>query len=643
MRNQLTNFLCKLLPGTSGLLLVALIACGGGNAVLISQTEIDSARNRGELPALFHKANTLVNEKSGSSKKDAIALRSKIAQLLVEEKSALVDAMLAKHAKDPTSVSRQSLLALQASIAPMIEWSATDYARVTPKVDGVLARVNQAIAGLIAESNLESKDQVASILALQKAAKLAGEGQPEQKQYQTAFSEAISQLIYQGSDSLNRRLYGSAITAAKAGLAIDPGNVQFESMLSQGQAGLFEKDFRFALENGKPELAYQSMLTIADSPIFLQLKKSMEKSILLLANYFAGSAQKAYQEGDLSTAYENFVKARTVQEKVGVVNSGFIQEKRFLDLLMGKVKQSGQGEGYSLAMLSVLKEFDPNYPGLDNELLKTRDSVKSRAMTKLAIAEFKEVPSQDSVIASVGRRVGSKLEKILFDQLGNEVLIVTATQSARGNDYQGLALQVDGEVLQSAIEINSNLGKRTQRVVTGVNRVETEEYTKWAKRKRGDAPRQYDETLIEEDVELTVEHIRKQAVVEVAFRVIEPANGSILMTDNVAKGSQFKGESINEFQKGDFHQPYVPADMPTDIKIMDTLATELAVSLGEKLASYLQSPEKVFYQKAQDAKAQGNSQVAIELLANAIAIAEGKGLDISAWTAEIKALALAQK
>ncbi|TQV77088.1 hypothetical protein FLL45_03820 [Aliikangiella marina] len=631
-----TSFLNTLLVAG----IFTLMACGGGGAALISQSEIDTARASGNLPALYDKATQLVTESRGSSKEEAISLRSKIVALLVQDKSQAVDQVLAKHEKAPETVTRTELNQLSESINPMQVWSATDYARIKSKIDAA----RQTLESLISKAKTDASDSdlsnVDQVLALKKAAQLAGDNQPEADVYQKRLEEVTAQLNYQGNEGLSKRLYTMAIQSAEGGLKLDPGNIQFESMLSQGQAGLFEKDFRFALESGKPESAYQAIQTVADKPIFLQLKKSMGKSMSLLANFFAGSAAKSYQAGDLLGAYNNFVKGRDIQTKTALTKPGFIQEKNYLDLLMKKASDANLGEGTQLSLMRVVREFDRNYPGLDTAFLKANDAVTKRAMTKLSIAEFKEVPSQNSVMASVGRRVGSKLEKILFDQLGKEVMIVTNAQGSTVNSYEGLALQIDGEVLQAAIEESTNQGTRTQKVQTGVHRVETEEYQKWAKRKRGDAPTQYIETPIEEDIQLTVEHIRKQAIAEVAFRVIEPATGSILLTDTVVKESEFSGESINEFQKGDFHQKYERADLPSDIKIMDALSSELASNLGEKLSSYLKSPENVFYQKSQEMKSQGNSVAAIELLANAIALGESKGQDVSAWVDEVKALAL---
>ncbi|MCW8878105.1 MAG: hypothetical protein OQJ89_01595 [Kangiellaceae bacterium] len=622
------------------LCLTGFIACGGGNKALISQAEIDSAQQSGTLQSLYDKASGFVTESRGSSKKEAIALQSKIADLLVAGKAKLVNELLNRENQSENPVTRAELLDAQKSIEPMQNWSATDYARINSQLQNRIKNADSTISAAMADAEAKKNDTVGYVLAIKQAAKYAGEGQAEYTQFKNEYDKAVKQYLYQGNDALNKRLYSTAMRSAKSGLALDQGNVQFESMLSQSQAGLFDKDFRFALENGKPESAYQSLINVADEPIFLQIKKSMGSNIQLLANYFAGAAQKEYQKGNLKDAYYHLIKGRTIQEKLGIAQKGFIQEKRFLDLVMTRAKNAQSGIGKRQALLRVINEFDPNYPGLKADYLKLSDEVKNRAMTKLSVAEFKEVQSADSVVTSVGRRVGSKLEKILFDKLGNEVLIVTETNGQGGSGYQGLALQIDGEILQAAIESNVNNGQRSINVRTGVNRVETEEYKKWAKRERGEAPTQYHESPKMEDVVLTVQHIRKQAIAEVAFRIIEPASGKILLTDNFVKDGEYSGESINEYQKGEFHQPYVRADLPSDIKIMDELASALAEMLGQKLGDYLQNPEQVFHHKFVESKAQGNQPGAIELLSNAVIIAESKERETGNWYAELVDMAL---
>ena len=122
--------------------------------------------------------------------------------------------------------------------------------------------------------------------------------------------------------------------------------------------------------------------------------------------------------------------------------------------------------------------------------------------------------------------------------------------------------------------------------------------------------------------------------------LIDDDQTTVKLMETRLKEKEFNGESINEYQKGDFHQKYLRADLPSDIKIIDNLATELAVQLGEKLRTYLQKPEQRFYNKYIDAKAQSDMVSAIELLANALAIAESKGMETEAWYNELKIMVL---
>ncbi len=623
-----------------GLSLCCVVACGGPNKALITQSEIDAANQNGTLDSLYRKAEQLAAQNSGSSKEEVLSIQANIAGLLVKQKSAEVDSLLSKQQAPDAVVTRSQLLAAKESIAPMQQWSATSFTRNQIKLDKAIQTVDGKIKGIVDKSEEPGVDRVDRLLILKEAATWAGEGQPETVSYQKALKQALEQYLYQGNDSLSKHLYGTALEAAKSGLALDPGNVQFESMQSQAQAGLFEKDFRFALEQGKPESAYQSFLNVVEQPIFLQLKKTMGKSIRLLANYFAGAAAQKLQHGNLDAAYEDLLKGRNIQQQLGDSNQGFIQEKPFLDQVYKRAKNPNTGVGKRQALLRVINEFDAKYPGLSSEYLKLSEAIKNRALTKLSVDSFKEVMTSDPVTASVGRRIGSKLEKILFDKLGNEVLIVTEAKTDSELAYQGLALKVDGEVLQAAIESKVNKGQRSKRVQTGVNRTETEEYTSWARRKRGEAPTRYNESPIMEDVILTVEHISKTAIAEVAFRIVEPASGKILLTDSFVRDGKYQGETINELQRGDFKQPYVPADLPSDIKIMDGLATELADTLGEKLGDYLKNSEQVFYHKFTEAKAKNDTNAAVELLANALLIAQGKSLDMPEWEKELKLLSL---
>ncbi|MEP1740168.1 MAG: hypothetical protein ABJI92_08065 [Kangiellaceae bacterium] len=621
--------------------ITTLIACGGTKTALINQSDINQASESGQLAALYDKVDKMIIEARGSDKEQLISTRNDIAKRLVDQQEQQIATVLNEQKTEFGMVDRQSLQKLLQQAENVKKWDVSRYSSIVPALKAQLDRTEHAITEATNKSDRTAKDVVVQMGWLKQAAVLAGAGSNEEQLYQNRLSKNIEMLNAQGVEAFNKRMFNMSLSAAEKGLAIDPGNLQFESMQSQSEAALFEQNFRGALESGKPESAYQALQEIADKPLMQQVKKKMEKPILLLANYFANNAQVAYRKKDLALAYTEFQRGRDIQRKLERTNLGFIQEKEYLDLLMAKANAMQNAPGAVYALLTIIKEFDPAYPTLEKELTSYSQKLQNRATIKLSVSEFKEVLSSNSVVASVGRRVGSKLEKALFDGLGNQLQIVADLSVLPApTAYSGDYLSVEGEVLQAAIETNTNKGQRSMNVLTAINKTETEEYADWKRRKRGEPPVQFNEEKVMEDVIIQVERIKKLAVAEVAYRIIEPATQKVLVTDNVVKEGKYSGDSVNEFQKGLFHQKYVSADLPSDIKIMDNLATELSDAVGKALITYLAKPEQKYFERFQQANSRGENINAVELLANAVVISFEDNATKQDWAAQLKQLVL---
>lgn len=621
--------------------ITTLIACGGTKTALINQSDINQASESGQLAALYDKVDKMIIEARGSDKEQLISTRNDIAKRLVDQQEQQIATVLNEQKTEFGMVDRQSLQKLLQQAENVKKWDVSRYSSIVPALKAQLDRTEHAITEATNKSDRTAKDVVVQMGWLKQAAVLAGAGSNEEQLYQNRLSKNIEMLNAQGVEAFNKRMFNMSLSAAEKGLAIDPGNLQFESMQSQSEAALFEQNFRGALESGKPESAYQALQEIADKPLMQQVKKKMEKPILLLANYFANNAQVAYRKKDLALAYTEFQRGRDIQRKLERTNLGFIQEKEYLDLLMAKANAMQNAPGAVYALLTIIKEFDPAYPTLEKELTSYSQKLQNRATIKLSVSEFKEVLSSNSVVASVGRRVGSKLEKALFDGLGNQLQIVADLSVLPApTAYSGDYLSVEGEVLQAAIETNTNKGQRSMNVLTAINKTETEEYADWKRRKRGEPPVQFNEEKVMEDVIIQVERIKKLAVAEVAYRIIEPATQKVLVTDNVVKEGKYSGDSVNEFQKGLFHQKYVSADLPSDIKIMDNLATELSDAVGKALITYLAKPEQKYFERFQQANSRGENINAVELLANAVVISFEDSATKQDWAAQLKQLVL---
>lgn len=629
------------------ILLSAAIACGGSKKALITQTEIESARSAGTLASLYHKSAKLKLESRGKAKEELAVIQSNIGNLLVSDMSKRVDSRLLGSKTEYGLVDKNILLSLLEKIQPMKAWNEKQFAINSSLISKSLEKTNDAIFEANTRAEQSKTDLVEHLEWKKKIAVLEGKGSDAELSYNNAVEKTITDLLAKGREAYQKRMYNLSLDAAEQGVAIDPGNLQFESLQTQSQTSLFEQEFQFALENGKPEVAYQSLVEISKKPIMVQIKNKMKRKILLLANYFASTAKQSYGSGDLYNAYKNFRRGRDVQHKLGLSAKGFIQEKEFLDLIMNKVDGITGTIGVKYGLLKVIEEFDASYPLLDEKLLTVSQKIGRRATTKLAVSEFREVLSADPVVASVGRRVSSKLEKILFDKLGKKIQIVAAIKSTQAQvqpdsfgEFSGLSLAIHGEVLQAAIESNIRKGHQNKNVQTGVSKLETEEYKKWKKRKRGSAPKQFNESPIVEDVNIPVEHTKKIAVIEVGYRIVEPGTQNVLLTNSITKDSQFNGTSTNEFRKGTFHQEYIEAELPSDIKIMDSLASELSGELGNSLFKYLSSPEEVFYQKYHGAKQKGNPVAGIEMLSNAVVMGNSSEETNEEWLLSLKELVL---
>ena len=616
----------------------SILACGGGNKTYITQSDIDKASTDGTLSQLHDEASGYIKQARGSTKSTLIAQRKQIRSLLISKLKSDIDQMIDNEKKDALLVSRVMVMTKQQEVAEIKPWSESEFNEMSGKLSKLQKAVNRNVAKALGESKKPGLSKTDKILKLESAAIMAGEGQPEQLNYKSVLDRALAQYMFSAKDGLKKKLYSITIRSSQSALAIDSDNQAFQDLLSQALEGRFEKDFNFAIENKKPESAYNSLMQVVNDPVFEKIKNTKKAKISILATYFSNNARTYYTRNDLVNAYENFKKSRFINEKLGLSNSNTANENNFLRLVMQKARVTGSA-GKKFGLLSLINDFDPNYPSLASEYNMQAFKINQRARTKVNIDDYKEVVTSNAIVASFGRRVSRKLERLLRVEMGNLLTISRSVSSTGQNSLNGLSLNLSGEILQAAIVESRSKGSRNQSVATKVNRVETNEYKKWKKRKKGDAPKQYDETPIYENVVINVDNIRKQTIAEIEYKIVDAISGKTLMFDTMVVEDEFNGESINAFSKGEFFQPYVRADMPSDIKIMDMLSTDLAERLMQKLATYLKNPQDIYYQEF-SAIRHTNKALAVEYLANAVAIAKAKGEESAEWRDELHSMAL---
>jgi len=639
-----SSVLHRLLATLLALIILNLLACGGAKQVmLLSQSDIATAEAEGTLFELYQNLESKKIEVRGSQLKELKMLQASIADRLTVQIQQQVNNALKGRQESTGVIDLITLRKLSNKINQLELINPSSYQQLNQQLAKATAKTNQTIQALKIEWESDAPGSQQALATLAKIAAITGEGSKESEVYHRARKNYIQNTAAQARTAYAERRFTNALDLAQKGLQVDPSNLVFESLSTQAKLEIFEQDFRSAMEQGKPKQAFNYLQEVADKPLIELIKRRMSSSMILLAKYFANSARLAYLNDQLHDAYTAFIKGRRIQQLLDRGDLGFPQEKMFLDKVMLKANSINDNLGVKYGLLMLVRQFDSGYPNLNQQLDKTLKMLSKRATTKIYISDFKEVSSNNSVIASVGRRVSKQLEIILFNKLGQQVQIlsqpIVSSQDGRAlSQLDGLLYTIQGDVLQSAIETNNHLGQRSINVITAIEKEPTEEYKKWSRRKRGDAPVHYKEREIKQEVTLKVTHIKKSAVLEISYQVVDPLSHKVILTKQLLKEQEFKGEAIAELKKGLYVQKYQAADLPSDIKIIDQLAKQVSSELGQSLVAYLAKPDELFYTKYEKNLEQGLSSRAIEFLANALVLTDKE--EKQAWQQQLVNLAL---
>ncbi len=621
--------------GLVALFLVSLLACGGAKPVMISQSDIQKADSTKQLVELYEQVEAQKADAGRKQRKHLAELQLEIADRLASKIKTLVDTQIAANQSSNGLIDLHSLNLSLKEVEMLRSINPTQYQLLKNQLAERVTATTNELLNLKSDLSQINPLTLEGVKQLEKIAALAGKGSDEFKEYQETRLALLESFGEQAREAYAKRMFNTSLELAEKGLQIDPGNLELDSMRTQSQTELFEQAFRSAMEHGKPDQAYQALLDVSDKPIMRLIKRRMASSISLLAKYFANNAQLHTQKEQLYQAYHEFLKARQIQKILDKGDLGFPQERQFLDKVMLLINKNEENLGKTYALLKLVEKFDSNYPTLSQQLSESKSAIAQRASSKIMISDFKEIRSSNSVIASVGRRVSKQLENILFNQLGQQVQLVgDISTSSKDDQLNGLAYLIRGDVLQSAIETTKHLGQRNKLVKVATEKMETDAYKKWSKRKRGEAPPRYIEKEIKEEVSLKVEHIKKLAILEISYQILDPYSHKVLVSKNLSKEAVFQGETVLEFQKGLFKQNLKEADLPSDIKIMDQLAKIVSAELGESLILFLANPDQAFYARYQETLEKGDKLLASNLLANAIIVSDNEEVG-SEWTEQL--------
>jgi hypothetical protein len=606
-----------------------LIGCGAKKPT-ITQQQINQARSNGTLEQLYVKVQQDLAKASGSSKKSLQAIASQIATQIAVDKVQVMKQRV-EDARLALKVAPLSLLDAEANkIASIKQLDMAQFQAAEQFIRNEKTLSQDALTKqLMVVNQIAADDQVQKINALSKVAEIAGPGSQYQQDYQQKKLTAIANWRQQAESSIAQKKFLFAATYLRKIIGVDSQNEYANAALVSSQQSDFENNFRKNLESGKPDKALADLMAIADQPMFTAIKQSFSGNINILHDYYINQGLQSTKQGALKGAYKNFRKARSIRKALAMpmindAEAGYLSKlTNFASSLASKQLFAEQ-----LAYLEIVKEFNPNYSGIDSLLNTARKSLIALSSNSLLIKDF----AQTGTHHSAGKSVAQMTYKWVADQLKGDVNLIFEDQLEQTKASSvGRVLVMQGDILQAGVDSETTPGKKTMRVVTETIKKANPAYKKWQDDgAEGSPPEQFLITEKKEDISVNVTYLRKTGILSTSYRLLDQKTDSTLLNESSRDEQTFDAEGNEGVNIGEFKLAFKRPELPSDIQIMEKLSSKVAEQIGDKIKQLLKDPDIGYQQQAESALSSRDYPRAVSYFAYSSAIKSAKSADTSA-------------
>ncbi|MFL0811521.1 MAG: hypothetical protein K6L76_13970 [Agarilytica sp.] len=403
-------------------------------------------------------------------------------------------------------------------------------------------------------------------------------------------------------------------------------------------AEIYQSDYFKALGNGLADKAFKVFIKMTESRNFDSIKEKLAPVSQNMVDYFIAEADESVKDAkNLSQSYRWFNQARVVSKALGFKRKSHQGHEVLVEQLNDKYEDLVEDGAHTIAFayLHYIKEFRPLYKGLRQKMSQTEEKVQSLAVKRLSTTAFQGAQGYGDVISS-------KVTQHLFKHVANDVRIVEREkyeeiqrERAISGNSEGLSavnLIVTGSILEAKVDETKQEGKKTVRAVVGQETITNTAYIKWLElpakeRKNIEKPSETLSVDKEENIPVKVTNHRKVGIFSVSYRLLDASSGRVLFPHSITKEDEHKGTSREGVEMGDFKLPFELADLPSDVKILDSLANLVSLEIGEKLVEKLKDQEKRYLAEAEDFEKDDTCSLQADRLAKAYVILNAKGLE----------------
>ncbi len=417
-------------------------------------------------------------------------------------------------------------------------------------------------------------------------------------------------------------------------------DAQLKKELVSVTAEIYKLDYFKALGEGNADKAYAIFVKMSESKNFNDIKKSLSDVTEKMANYFIAEADESVKDAaNVSQSYRWYSQARTVSKKLGLKNKKLAGHKTLVAQLDKRYQALVKDGNHTIALayLLAIEEFSPLHKGLRQKLKETQENVRAEAVPSLSITAFSGGSN-----GSYGDVISSKITQHLFEHVPNDVRIIEREQyealqrerELEGGSaaMSGVDLLVTGSVQEAQVEEEKQKGKKTVRAIVGKETITNQAYIKWLElsakdRKKIEKPSETITIDKEENVPIHETRHRKVGIFSVSYRLVDAQTTRVLFPDSHTEKEEYTGVSQEGVELGDFKREFKIANLPSDVSILDSLATKVSETIGSRLVEKLKDQEVKYLAQAEEHKKDDSCVQYADSLAKALVIMQAKNLD----------------
>ncbi len=505
-----------------------------------------------------------------------------------------------------------------------------------------------------AEADMAKEDWVGAVTKFRQVNRIYTGYEDTGSKLARAEQEGVKSLYQQGVAFGKQEEWKMAAQVFTAAMEIDPKYLDLARLA--GEAKSRDNVDYFMSESAKAEKAknWERAILLLDKaadyqPDNKELLDRLDDLKGKVSQTFFDDAVKQANQGNLNTAMKRIELVKSYHPSLG--SDPIFKEfaVNFCAKLMDRAQKYGEKEmwGNALVWYQKVDALNPNYPGLFQKLLETRDHINKRIKKSIAVFDF----SSPSASKDAGKIAANKLitylhkhasgdlriierenlQSILREmQLGQTGLVDMKVAQNVGK-MRGIDTFIMGDVLHYSARTTDTPSISQVKVLVDEEDVRNPEFSDWLIMNPKPTP---------EDMKMAPPRTVKKrnfqfisykqgaakinAMIEISYKLVDTSTGENIFT-NMVSGKLVKDDKYQDgVQVANI--PHDPLELPTEDEVLDELTNGKVSEMGQSVLKNYQSLEVAYFNEAQQHQKRRNIEQAVEKYMDAIYDEKLKGM-----------------